>query len=136
MKTNFKNYLKRKKAQEVIDKLAEQYKVKKVGLYGIDLFTGDLFRNYDLSKLGVQGIADRSFHNESSDDYYGYKKLNHDELTNTDFDVLLITTYDDTETKSYLKKDLFKNKKNDIQIKTLIKMNLFEYIKGLMNGDI
>lgn len=136
MKTNFKDYLKEKNAQKSIDDIAEKYADKKIMLYGIDLLTGDLFRNYDLQKLNIIGIADRSFQNDHETEYYGYKKFTPDELLKTDFDLLLITTYDDIEVKEFLKKDLLKDKKIKFKIKTLIKMNLFEYIKALMNGDL
>ena len=106
MRTNFKEYLEKKKAQTVIDETAEKYKDKKIILYGADLFTGDLFRNYDLSKLNILGVADKTFQDHLDGDYYGYKKFGPYDLLETDFDLLLITAYDDTEIKEYFKKDL------------------------------
>lgn len=135
MKTNFKNYLMKKKAQDVIDTVAQQYENKKIMLYGVDLFTGDLFRNYDLSRLNIIGVADKTFQDNYGDDYYGYKKFGPYDLLETDFDLLLITTYDDTDIKAFLKKNLLQGEDVKFKIKTLIKLNLFEYIKGLMNGD-
>lgn len=136
MKTNFKEYLEKKKAQKVINETAEKFKDKKIILYGADLFTGDLFRNYDLSKLNVLGIADKSFQGDYENDYYGYKKMGPYELLETDFDLLLITAYDDTEIKEFLKKDLLQGEDIKFKIKTLIKLNLFEYTKELINGEI
>lgn len=136
MKTNFKDYLEKKKAQKLIDKYAELYNEKKIVLYGVDLFTGDLFRNYNLSGLNIIGVSDESFKNHHDGEYYGYKKLSPYDLLETEFDILLITTYDDMEAKDFLKKDLFQGEEIKFKIKTLIKMNLFEYIKALLNGDI
>jgi len=136
MKTNFKNYLKKKNTQAAIDKIVQQYEDKKIVLYGADIFTGDLFRNYDLSKLKIIGIADKKFENDSEGDYYGYAKMSPYDLLETDFDLLLITAYDDMEIKNFLKKDLLQGEDIKFKIKTLIRMNLFEYIKGLINGDI
>lgn len=133
MKTSFKNYLKKKNAQEVIDKLTGIYKDKKIVLYGVNLFTCDLFKNYDLSKLNIIGISDRVFIDDHDFEYCGYKKIKATELPQVDFDVLLISAYDDTDVKAFLKKDLLKNKK--IKIRTLIRMNFFEYVKGLINGE-
>lgn len=136
MKTNFKDYLEKKQAQKIIDKFAEQYKDKKIILYGVDLFTADLFRNYELQKLNIIGIADKSFEKHPEGEYYEYKKLVPNDLLEEDFDLLLITTYDDVEIKQFLKKDLLQGEEVNFRIKTLIKLNLFEYIKALLNGDI
>jgi len=136
MRTNFKEYLEKKKAQKVIDETAEKYKDKKIVLYGADLFTGDLFRNYDISNLKVLGVADKTFQDNADGDYYGYKKFGPSDLLESDFDILLITAYDDTEIKEYLKKDLFQGEEIKFKIKTLIKLNIFEYIKELLNGEI
>ena len=135
MKTNFKNYLKKKNAQNLIDKFAKNYEGKKIILYGVNLFSGDLFRNYDLSKLNIIGVSDQNFQNDSGDDYYGYKKFKADQLFEIDFDILLITAYDDLEIKFFLKNELLKGKNEKFKIRTLIRMNLFEYIRALINGD-
>lgn len=136
MKTNFKDYLKKKNAQEVIDKFSKEYGNKKIMLYGTDFLTADLFRNYDLSKLNIIGIAASEFKYDLEGDYYGYRKFAPLDLLEEEFDLLLITTYDDLEAKEYLKKDLYQGEEYNFKIKTLIRMNLFEYIKALMNGDV
>ncbi len=136
MKTNFKNYLKIKKAQQEIDKIAKEYEGKNIIIFGIDLLTGDLFRNYDLSQLNIMAISDISYETETKGEFYGYKKIKPSEIIEQDFSLLLITTFDDIDNKLFLKRNLFKNKKINFKIKTLIKMNLFEYIKALINGDI
>lgn len=135
MKINFKSYLKKKKAQDVIDEFVKEYEGKTVVLYGVDLFTGDLFRNYDLSKLNIIGMADSTFERHKEGDFYWYKKFEPKELLDLEFDLLLITTYDDIEHKTYIRKELFKDKEMKFKIKTLITMNFFEYVKGLFNGD-
>ena len=136
MKTNFIDYLEKKKAQTLIDKFALDYAGKKIIIYGAGLFAGDLFRHYDLSKLNIIGAADRSFQGHQDGDYYGYKKYSPLDLLETQFDLLLITEYDDTETKEYLKEDLFKGEEIRFKIKSLIKLNLIEYIKDTLNGEI
>lgn len=135
MKTNFKEYLIKKKAQKAIDKFAITHADKRIMLFGAGLFAGDLFRNYDLSKLNIIGVADESFNHHREGDYYGYAKFAPNDLLENEFDLLLITEYDDTEIKSYLK-ELFQGENIKIKIKTLIKMNLFEYIKATINGDV
>lgn len=136
MKTNFKDYLEIKQAQKEIDKIAKQYENKKVVLYGAGLLAGDLIRNYDLSKLNVIGVADIKFKEYAEDKYYEYQKLSPDDLLETDFDLLLITAYDDIKIKNYLKNELFQGEKVNFKIKTLINMNLFEYIKATIKKEI
>lgn len=136
MKTNFKEYLKKKKAQNAIDKFATAYENKKIVIYGADLFAGDLFRNYDLSKLNIIGVADKTFQDNDEGNYYDYPKLSPDDLLETDFDLLLIVSYDDTEIKKFLKQELFQGEDIRFNIKTLIKLSLFEYIKSIVNGDL
>lgn len=136
MKTNFKEYLEKKKTQKLIDKIASQYENKKVVLYGAGLFAGDLFRNYDFSKLNIIGVADKKFQDNYEGDFYGYSKLGPEDLLETDFDLLLITTYDDTYIKDFLKNDLFSAEEKKFEIKTLVKLSLFEYIRELCKGEI
>ncbi|MFA7658643.1 MAG: hypothetical protein WCY19_04355 [Candidatus Gastranaerophilaceae bacterium] len=136
MKTNFKDYLEKKQAQKAIDKIAKEYGYKRIILYGADLFAGDLIRNYDLSKLNVIGVADMQFKDNYEGDYYGYKKFSPYDLLETDFDLLLLTVYEDTEVKDFLKKDLFQGEDIKFEQKTLIKLNLFEYIKAVVRGEV
>jgi hypothetical protein len=135
MKTNFKEYLEKKKAQKSIDKIAKQYGYKKIILYGAGLFAGELFRNYDFSHLNIVGIADKKFENDLGD-FYGYQKFNPLDLLENDFDLLLITTYDDTSIKNYLKNDLLQGENVKFGIKTLIGMNFFEYVKSLVTKEL
>lgn len=136
MKTNFKEYLAKKKAQKAIDKIAKQYEGKSIILYGAGLFAGDLLRNYDISKLNVIGVADLKFQGNYEGDYYGYKKFGPEDLLETEFDLLLITVYDEKPIKDYLKRDLFQGEDLRFELKSLISLNIFEYIKGVFQGDL
>jgi len=132
MKTDFKDYLEKKKAQKVIDKLAKKYKDKKVVLYGAGFFASDLLKNYDLSKLNIIAVADLKFQDDTNGDYYGYKKVGPYDLLEMDFDFLLITTYDDEPVKEFLFDDLLEGEDVKFKVKTLIKMSLWDYIKQIM----
>jgi len=136
MKTNFIEYLEHKDAQKIIDKYALEYSDKKIILFGAELFAGDLFRHYDLSKLNILGVADRAFEKHPEGDYYGYKKFSPLDLLEIDFDLLLITEYDDVDIKEYLKSELLQGEEVKFKVKTLIKLNIIEYIKGTVNGEI
>jgi len=136
MKTNFIDYLEKKKAQQIIDRLALKPHDKKIIIFGAGLFAGDLFRHYDLSKLNIIGACDKSFQENPDGDYYGYKKFSPLDLLEADFDILLITEYDDSEIKKYLKKELFQGENIKFKIRTLVKLSLIEYIKDTINGDL
>ncbi len=136
MKTNFKDYLEQKKAQKAIDKIAKKYKDKKVVLYGAGFFSSDLLRNYDFSKVNVIGVADIKFQDDTEGDFYGYKKIGSYDLLETDFDLLLITTYDDEPVKDFLNDDLFEGEERKFKVQTLIKMNLWDYIKQVIKDEI
>lgn len=132
MKTNFKEYLEKKKAQQKIDKIAKQFENKSVVLYGAGFFAGDLLRNYDFSKLNIIGVADKKFQNDLEGDFYGYQKLAPEDLLETEFNLLLLITYDDQPLKEYLKNDLFQGENKKCKIKVLITMNILEYINYLL----
>ena len=132
MKTNFKDYLEKKKAQTQIDKFAKKYEGKKVILYGAGYFASDLMRNYDFSKLNIIGVADMKFQGNTEGDYYGYPKLGAYDILEKDFDLLLLTMYDDEVAKDFFEEDLFAGEDIKFEVKTLIKMNLWDYIKKLM----
>ncbi len=136
MKTNFKEYLEKKKTQIKIDKLAKQYGGKKVILYGAGMFASDLLKHYDFSELNIIGVADKKFQDNSEGEFYGYTKFGHYDLLENDFDLLLITTYDDTHIKDFIINDLFQGEDIKFKIKTLVKLNLLEYIKEVIKGEI
>lgn len=136
MKTNFKAYLEKKNIQKIIDKFAKKYEGKEIVLYGAGLFAGELHRHYDFSKLNIIGVVDKRFQDDTEGEFYGYPKLGPFDLLETDFDLILITTYDDTYVRDYLKKDLLSDKDSDFKIKALVRMNLIEYIKALINNEI
>lgn len=136
MKTNFKEYLEKKKAQKIIDKFAKKYEGKRIVLYGAGLFAGDLIRNYDFSKLNIIGVADKTFQENNDGDFYGYKKFGPYDLLQEDFDLLLITTYDDTSIRDFIENTIMHAKNAKFEVKTLISLNLFEYIKALIKQEV
>jgi len=132
MKTNFKDYLEKKKAQKAIDKIAKKYQDKKVVLYGAGFFASDLLRDYDFSKLNVVAVADMKFQDDQEGDYFGYKKVGPYDLLEMDFDLLLITTWDDEPVKDFLADDLLEGEDVNFKVQTLIKMSLLDYIKQII----
>lgn len=136
MKTNFKEYLEKKKAQKSIDKVASKYKDKKIVLYGAGFFASDLLRNYDFSKLNIVGVADIKFQDNTEGDFYGYPKLGSYDLLETDFDLLLITVYDDEIVRDFIENDLFEGEERKFKVATLIKLSLIDYIKQVFSNEV
>ncbi len=134
MRTDFKEYLEKKNAQKAIDKIAKQFKDKKVVLYGAGFMASDLLRNYDFSKLNIVGVANIKFQDDTEGDFYGYPKLGPYDLLETEFDLLLITTYDDEPVRDFFNDDLFEGEEINFKVKTLVKMSLWDYIKQIMNA--
>lgn len=133
MKTDFKEYLKQHKAQKKIDKMAEKYAGKKVVLYGAGYFASDLLRNYDFSKLNVIGVADIKFQDDDGGKYFDYKKIGAYDLPDKNFDVVLITAFDDEAIRDFFENDLFEGEQVNFNVETLITTTLFDYIKKLFS---
>ena len=129
MQTNFKEYLEKKKAQKLIDKIAKMYKDKKIVLYGAGYFASELLRNYDFSNLNIIGVADLKFQDDVEGDFYGYPKMGAYDLLEIDLDLLLIITYDDEPIKDFLKKEILEGEEFSFKIRTLVPMCLWDYIK-------
>lgn len=136
MKTNFKEYLEKKNTQKIIEKHAKKYAGKKIVLYGAGFFASELLRNYDLSALDIIGVADMSFQDKTEGDFYGYPKLGAYDLLETNFDIILITTYDDIPIKQFFNNDLFVEGDYKNKIKTFVRMGLFEYIAKVVKGEL
>ncbi len=135
MITDFKEYLIKKDAQKRINDFAKKYDGKNIALYGAGLFCSDLIRNYDLSKLNIVGIADIKFQEDFEGDFYGYKKFTPDDLLEQDIEAVLITVYDDKNIKIELKELLDDKDRPKIEIESLIKMNIIDYIKFVFTNN-
>lgn len=126
---NFAEYLKKKDAQKIINKLAKKYAHKRIVLYGAGIFLETIFNNYDTSKLNIIGIADIKYNYLK--EFNGFPVVNPYTLKDMDFDVLLIATYKDFLTLDFFDNDLFLNVRPKFKIDTLIKMSFWEYVKNI-----
>lgn len=98
-------YLEKKKLQKHINKLAKKYQNKKVLIYGAGLFFNAIQENYDLSSLNIVAISDNKF--EKEEQYKGIKAIPPYEIKNTDFDVMIIATFEPEYIEDYAQKDLY-----------------------------
>lgn len=129
MRTHFKRYLEKKKAQKVINKFAKKYADKKIILYGAGVFAEDLLNYYDLSKLNIVGISDAKFKIDKEGEFFNYKKISPDDIVKQDFDLLLTLLYDDEPLMDFFDDRLFKGIDIDFKIEPLIKMSFWDYVK-------
>lgn len=135
MNMDFKEYFKKVKAQKQINKLAKKLKNKRVVIYGAGQYCRILFDNYDLSKLNIVAVADRSFENEEKRNFYGLNCIAPDELKDFDCDIILLGVYDVFWILDYLEDELLiKCKNSQTKIKALIRPSLWTIIKGVFSN--
>ena len=120
-----------------IDYLARKYKGKKIIIYGTGIVFSIISYYYDLSKLNIIGVSDRSFSQNKNDynynSYYdpeaynGYKTISPDEIKDYKPDVILLGTYLFCSTRDALKTQ-YKSILDNVEIEPLIKRNFLERI--------
>lgn len=130
---DFLKYFKEVGAQRQINRLARKYKNKKIVIYGCGIYFLDLYKNFDLSKLNIVGIADKKFEASKGDNPTTYQALEPEELKEVDFDVVLVALYDDTSMCNRLEYEMLINTKNeDKEVRSIIEPTLFYILKVLL----
>ena len=90
-----------------LNMLFEELKNKKVLLYGAGQDFVALDKTYDFkNKLNIIGIADFKFKDNGKTLFKGYRKFPLEKLSDTDFDVILITSEQSKNAEIYLKTKL------------------------------
>ena len=129
---DFEEFFEKVKAQKQIDKLAKKYKNKKVVLYGAGKYSRELFEEYDLSKLNIVAIADKSFEKQENRNFYELNCVAPDDLRQLDYDVILLTVYDEALITDFLKEELLVASKNEkVKIKPLVKPSFWLFLSEL-----
>ena len=117
-------------AQKQIDKLARKYKNKKIVIYGAGLYCRTLFENYDMSKLNIAAVADRSFEGAAKRDFFGQNCISPYELKEFDCDVILLGVQEMLKILDYLEDELLADTKNErVKIRPLIRKPFIYAIK-------
>lgn len=137
MDKSFLNYFEEVKAQKQINKLAKKYKDKRVVIYGAGLYTKTLFENFDMSKLKIAAIADKSFEKEENKNFFGLKCISPGELRSFECDVILIGVKEKLAILDFLEDELLPCTVNDkVKFRPLIGKTLCyvlkEYYKSLI----
>lgn len=92
-KADYNFYLKmykEKKIDKYINELAEEYKNKKIVIYGAGLMTKVLLENYDLSKLNICAVCDKKYEDSPNQTFYSYNCISPQDLLNSNYDVILV----------------------------------------------
>jgi hypothetical protein len=98
-------YLKNKKTQNHIDKLAKKYNDKTILIYGAGLFFDVLFENFDLSKLNIIAISDKKF--EHYEEFKGIRAISPSNIKDLSFDIILIATFAPESIEKYIKQEFY-----------------------------
>lgn len=117
-KYNFKKHL---------EKISKKYTNKKILIYGTGLVFQNITKEYDLSKLNIIGVSDRTFENSSQETCENYRAIKPSEIINEDIDIILVASLTSFKIIEYLEEDLLKDKK--IEILPLIKKPFIELFK-------
>ncbi len=80
----------------------KKYKNKKILLYGAGAFFRETVKKHDLSALNITGISDRCFETSNEKEFLGYRVVKPSEINNTDFDVILVSTFNTVSTIEHL----------------------------------
>ena len=131
-KRDLEKYLKQVDFDKQYSKLIKKHKGKKIVIYG----AGQMFRlinnNYDLSKLNIVGICDRSFIENGEEYYCGYKKLTISDLRTFDVDLILTATLECFDLIDHLRKRALKGKK--VEYRPMVYMPFWMFLKELIFG--
>lgn len=131
-KRNLEKYLKQVNFDKQYEKLVKKYHDKKIVIYG----AGQMFKlinaNYDLSKLNIVGICDRTFVKNEEEFYLGYKKLTIPDVRTLDADVVLTATLEYLGLIDHLRNRVFKNKK--VEYRPMVYMPFWMFIKECLFG--
>lgn len=93
------------------DKLCQKLSQKSVIFYGAGLMFDYFYKNYDLSRLNVVGIADKKFEINNVKSYKNVPAITPQNLKNIKADCILITTQYPVAIRNTIKREIFKNKK-------------------------
>lgn len=98
-------YLKKKKLQSRINKLAKKYKDKRIIIYGAGLFFTVISENFNLSGLNIVAISDKKFKTE--EEYKGLKAIPVSSINKSSFDVMIIATFEPENIEENFKKEFY-----------------------------
>ena len=130
---DLKIWLKGKNPQKRISKLAEQFKDKRILIYGAGMLFRVLMENYDFSGFNIIGISDRSFFCMDLEELYGIKTYTHTEIKAVNPDVILLATNYYLFIESFLQDELMLD---EIKIVSIIERNLKEKLEDFLVAEI
>ena len=107
--------------QKYINKISRKYKDKKIIVYGAGSFSKSIFEKYDLSELNIIAVADLKFETALEKEFYGYKGVSPEDISNLKADIILIANEDYNYFSMVVENILAKNCIKKVHIIPLIK---------------
>lgn len=124
------NYLESINFSKNLNRIADKYQNKNIVIYGATKLFDVANRYYNLSKLNIIGVCDENFENHyDNEEYYGYKKLNLQEVKNIVPDCLLVADKDYIKVMETLVYSALKD--SGILIKPLARKSFFDVLKEI-----
>lgn len=131
-----KNLFKKQNISVKIQKAKREFATRTIVLFGAGDFTRYIFKNCDLSKLNIVGIADERFCENRPHEFYGLKCLKPEDLKEFDCDLILVSEQDFVKNYNILAKILKGTKNEHTEIRPLIKTELSDYIQGVSDTKV
>jgi len=108
---NYTEYLKEIYFEDRLKFLSHKYKGKKILIYGNGIIFNVMCKNYDIQKyLNVCAVSDLRYEKNETKEYLGFKAVKPAEIKFSNADVILLTTVNPKEIKSFLQKNNFVKK--------------------------
>ena len=76
--------------QKFFDNFADEYKNKKVLVYGAGIVSYNIFLRYNLSNINIIGVIDKKFNNINNMKFFDLPTYPANEIDNIEYDILLI----------------------------------------------
>jgi len=115
-----------KSLQKRINELAKKYKNKKVLIYGAGILASVIFENYNLSELGIVGVADQKFFS-TDETFNSIKALSPYDITELKPEVILMATYNSGNVRNFIKEEVFPSM-GKIPVEPIVNKNFREKI--------
>lgn len=103
------DFIKKYNLQKNINEIAENYKDKKIVVYGAGKFSKYLFENYDFSKLNIIAIADKKFEEDKTTKFFNLNCVKPDDLKSLEYDAIIILNKDYGKFYNIIKDNILKN---------------------------
>ncbi len=129
---DFKKYFKKINAQKQIDTLAKKFANKRIIIYGAGLYTQELFKICNLTKLNIIAVCDKKFNDNKEEKFFIHRTISPKMLEIEKFDILLISLFESGNLIYDLKyKKLIGTYNEDVLVQNILHEPVWYVIKVL-----